>query len=207
VKIAFAVIVVILGGIIMSFTNIDLPLTAQRALCFLPGNWDPNAVSDAKDSSEWRFEMWEIALTSDKYIHNKIFGDGFGFLRQDYERSLSMMAGYSSLRGDEVRQEMFLLDGDYHSGPVGTIRFVGCVGLVLFLMLLYFVIRMAWRMIDSSQGTEYENVTLFLFIPIIVMPFYFIFVYGDYRTDFVAVLFSAGMLKVLGRSIAESKMA
>jgi hypothetical protein len=207
VKMAFAVIVLTLVAIFFSFMTTKLPFTAQRALCFLPGNWDPQVVNDAKDSSEWRFEMWEIALTSDKYIHNKIFGDGFGFLRQDYERSLSMMAGYSSLRGDEVRQEMFLLDGDYHSGPVGTIRFVGCVGLVLFLMLLYFVIRMAWRMIDSSQGTEYENVTLFLFIPIIVMPFYFIFVYGDYRTDFVAVLFSAGMLKVLGRSIAESKMA
>jgi hypothetical protein len=207
VKIAFACIAVVLGAIILSFTNINLPLTAQRALCFLPGNWDPEAEGDARASSEWRFEMWEIALTSDKYIHNKIFGDGFGYMRADFERAMDVMYGRTSLRGDEAKQEMFLLDGDFHSGPISTIRFVGYVGLALFLPLLYLLMIMAWRVSYLSFGTKYEICSLFYCIPCIIMPMIFIFVFGDYRLCLVTILFSVGIMNSLKRSIEGSKMA
>jgi hypothetical protein len=207
VKVAFAVIVIILGAILSSFANLDLPRTAQRALCFLPGNWDPEAVSDAKDSSEWRFEMWEIALTSDKYIHNKIFGDGFGFMRADFERGMDLMYGRTSLRGDEAKQEMFLLDGDLHSGPISSIRFVGYVGLALFLPLLYFLMRMAWRLSYLSTGTKYDTCTFFYCIPLIITPAFFLFVFGDYKSELATVLFSVGIMKSLKKSIEEFKMA
>jgi hypothetical protein len=206
VKIAFAVIVVILGGIIMSFTNIDLPLTAQRALCFLPGNWDPQAVSDAKDSSEWRFEMWEIALTSDKYIHNKILGDGFGYMRSDFERARLIEMGYTSLRAEESRQEMYLLDGDFHSGPVSTIRFVGYVGLALFLPLLFLVAGSGYRLLKSGIGTPYQFCSFFIGIPIVILPFFYIFIFGDYRSDFLTVLYSTGMIKMLSNSVNKYKI-
>lgn len=207
VKIAFAVIVLIFGAIILSFANFDLPRTAQRALCFLPGNWDPEAVSDAKDSSEWRYEMWEIALTSDKYIHNKIFGDGFGFMRADFERGMDLMYGRTSLRGDEAKQEMFLLDGDLHSGPVSSIRFVGYVGLVLFLPLLYLIMRMAWRLVCSSIQTHYQMCVFFYCLPIIILPMFFLFVFGDYRKELVTIIFSVGLMKSLRKSMDVSKVA
>jgi hypothetical protein len=206
VKIAFACIAIVLGAISLSFTNLNLPLTAQRALCFLPGNWDPEAVSDAKDSSEWRFEMWEIALTSDKYIRNKIFGDGFGYMRSDYERALQIKMGYSSLMGNEARQEMFLLDGDFHSGPVGTIRFVGYIGFTLLFPLFYYLIRMAWRLSTTSLGTKYEICTLFYCLPIIILPIFFLLLVGDYRQELVTILFSVGIMKSLNKSIEEYKI-
>jgi hypothetical protein len=206
-KIAFAVVVIVIGAISLSFTNIELPKTAQRALCFLPGNWDPEAVSDAKDSSEWRFEMWEIALTSEKYIRNKIFGDGFGYMRSDYERARLIQSGYSSLMEGEARQEMFLLDGDFHSGPISTIRFVGYVGLALILPLLYLQIRMAWRLARSSMQTDYQMCVFFYCLPIIIQPLFFLFVFGDYRNDLVTLLFSVGIMKSLKKSLEESKVA
>jgi hypothetical protein len=207
VKIAFTIIAIVLGAIILSFSNINLPLTAQRSLCFLPGNWDPEAVSDAQGSSEWRFEMWEIALTSDKYIHNKIFGDGFGYMRADFERAMDVMYGRTSLRGDEARQEMFLLDGDFHSGPVSTIRFVGYIGLALILPLFFLLMRMAWRLSYLSLGTKYETCTLFYCIPIIILPMFFILVFGDYRLGLVTILYSVGIMNSLKSSIERSKIA
>jgi hypothetical protein len=206
VKIAFVYIVLLLGAITLSFVNIDLPRTAQRALCFFPGNWDPDAVSDAKDSSEWRFEMWEIALTSDKYIHNKIFGDGFGYARADYERSTLIESGLTTLTAVEARQEMFLLNGDLHSGPISTIRFVGCVGLVLLLPLMYFVIMKAWRLIHSSMQTDYQICAFFYCIPIIILPIFFLFVVGDYRQYLAEALFSVGLMKSLQKSLEYSKI-
>ena len=42
-------------------STLQLPLTMQRALSWLPGDWDNEAVADAEGSSQWRFEMWEWA--------------------------------------------------------------------------------------------------------------------------------------------------
>jgi hypothetical protein len=203
VKIAFSVIVLILGAIFLSFTNLELPLTAQRALCFLPGNWDPQAVADAKDSSEWRIEMWEIALASDKYIHNKIFGDGFGYMRSDFERARLIEAGYTSLIEGEARQEMFLLDGDFHSGPICGIRFVGYVGLVLFLVLLFITAVYAYKVIIISSRTPFQFSAYFIGLPILIKPLYFIFIYGMYKDDLSYLIFSIGLLKMLSVSITK----
>ncbi|MFZ4387789.1 MAG: hypothetical protein ACOYOI_06465, partial [Chthoniobacterales bacterium] len=111
-KIIFILFFFALLGVSLSYTSFRLPYTFQRTLSFLPGDWDIDAVEDAKDTSEWRFEMWRMALTSDKYIKNKLLGDGFGFLRQDYERGLAIMYGQEKLNASDAKQEMFLLDGD-----------------------------------------------------------------------------------------------
>jgi hypothetical protein len=205
VKIALAVIVLISGAILLSFTNINLPQTAQRALCFLPGNWDPEAVDSAKDSSEWRFEMWEIALTSDKYIHNKIFGDGFGYMRADYERGIDVMYGRTSLRADEARQEMYLLDGDFHSGPISAVKVVGYLGLTLLIPLLAIFAKMGYRLIRISNGTPYEFCCLFICIPIIIYPFVYIFIFGEFKAVLVYIMISVGVMKMLQKSIANLK--
>jgi hypothetical protein len=206
VKIAFAIIVLILGGITLSFTSIDLPLTAQRALCFLPGNWDPQAVADAKDSSEWRFEMWEIALSSDKYIHNKIFGDGFGYMRSDYERARLIEMGYTSLMEGEARQEMYLLDGDFHSGPISAVKVVGYIGLTLLITLFAIFGRMGYRLINSALGTPYEVCCLFYGIQVIILPFFYIFIFGEYKTVLATILLNVGVMKMLEKSISTLKL-
>ena len=192
------------GAIAMSYLPIKLPATFQRALSFLPGNWDADASADAKDSSEWRFDMWKMVLNSDRYIHDKIFGDGFGYLRADYERSIDLMQGKSQLATTEVQQEMFMLNGDFHSGPISTIRFVGFVGLALLLASFYYMLKMAISVIKYSKGTDFQFVSYFYSFPIIALPFIFIFVFGDYRVDFCAILFYLGMLEMIRNSIRES---
>lgn len=187
----------------LSYTPIKLPFTFQRALSFLPGNWEQDAVSDAEGSSEWRFEMWRMALTSDKYIRSKIFGDGFGFLREDFERGLAIMYGKEKLSATDSAQEMFLLDGDYHSGPVGAIRFVGAVGLALMLPLLYLSITYALRLIRRAEGSPYQFCVLFFALPVILFPFTFLFIFGDYRKGMIELLFNIGVLKMLNYSLRD----
>ena len=91
IKVILIISVGALSGVLLSYSSINLPWTFQRTLSFLPGNWDPTAVAAAKDSSEWRYEMWSIALSTDKYIHNKLLGDGFGVSRPDYERMMDCL--------------------------------------------------------------------------------------------------------------------
>ena len=203
VKFLFLAFIIALGGILLSYSSVNLPYTFQRALCFLPGNWDETAKSDARGSSEWRFEMWKMALTSDKYIKSKFLGDGFGFLREDFERGVDMMLGRTSLAANEVEQEQFMLGGDFHSGPVSTIRFVGYVGLVLFLILLVKSVSCGTNLIRKATGTPFQKISLFIGIPIIIYPIFFVFVFGDYRTAIVDLLYYVGMMKLLTFSLQD----
>jgi len=202
-KIFFVLCIFVLLGVSLSYTPLKLPFTFQRTLSFLPGNWDQDVIEDAKDSSEWRFEMWRIALTSDKYIHNKILGDGFGFLRADFERGVAMMYGRAQHDANEEKQEMFLLDGDYHSGPVGAIRFVGAVGLVLMIPLFYLSVTFALRLIRRASGSPYQFCVIFFALPVILFPFSWFFIFGDYRTGIVELLFNIGVMKMLNSSLRD----
>ena len=84
------IISAIIGGIALAslivFNSIvPLPLNAQRALCFLPGDWDSRVVIDASNSTDWRVEMWKAALLTPNWIENKTFGDGLGMSRQEIQ--------------------------------------------------------------------------------------------------------------------------
>lgn len=193
------IIVAIAGicGVLLSYTTINLPWTFQRTLSFLPGNWDPTAVAAAKDSSEWRYEMWRTALSSDRYIKNKVFGDGFGVSRSDYNKMMDAMMGGVGFVGESITQERFMVSGQFHSGPVSSIRFVGYVGLALFLILLCLLAKTSYRMILKSQGTPYFFISMFIGIPTIIYPIFFMFVFGAFEADIINSLFYAGMLKML----------
>lgn len=196
--------IVLIGGIcgvLLSYSTIDLPWTFQRTLSFLPGNWDPTAVEAAKDSSEWRYEMWRTALSSDRYIHNKVFGDGFGVSRSDYDKMMDAMMGGVGFVGESVTQERFMVSGQFHSGPVSSIRFVGYLGLILFFILLILLARYSYRMILDSVNTDFQFISLFIGIPILIYPIFFLFVFGAYEMDIINSLFYAGMLKMINSSI------
>ena len=203
IKIGAITLAICVSGVLFSYTPITLPNTFQRSLSFLPGNWDPVVKAEAQDSSDWRFQMWEIALTSDKYIHNKMLGDGFGFLRADFENGVAMMMGQASAKEGDLAQEQFLLDGDFHSGPVSAIRFVGVVGLILFILLMLQTTSYAWRVTKRSFGTGYQFCVLFFAIPAILYPIKFLFVFGDFKLGLFEILFSIGMLKMLEGSMSD----
>jgi len=205
VKVLTILVAGALVGVLFSYSSINLPWTFQRTLSFLPGNWDPTAVQAAKDSSEWRYEMWRIALSSDKYIHNKLLGDGFGISRPDYERMMDAMLGGVGFIGESITQERFMISGQFHSGPVSSIRFVGYFGLALFLILLYLLVQNAYRMINKSRGTPYHFISMFIGIPVLIYPIFFLFVFGAFEIDIINSLFYAGMIKLIQTSVINYK--
>lgn len=200
-KVILIVFIVGLSSVLLNYSSINLPWTFQRTLSFLPGNWDPTAVEAAKSSSEWRYEMWRVALSTDKYIHNKLLGDGFGISRPDYERMMDAMSGGVGFVGESITQERFMVSGQFHSGPVSSIRFVGYVGLVLFIILLLILSQHTLRMIFDCRGSPYQFIALFIGMPILIYPIFFLFVFGAYEMDIINIIFFAGMVKMICSSI------
>lgn len=179
--------------------GLTLPKTAQRALSFLPGNWDVDAKDAAEGSSEWRFYMWEIVLSTDTYIHNKLLGDGFGFSSEELQIMEQAQSGGTGFIG-AAEQESFLIQGAYHSGPLSAIRYVGAVGFVFYLALLVVAAIYAWKLIRRCEGTDYFPLALFVGIPAIYEPFQYNLIFGGFDSGFPTTLFVCGMLKLISKS-------
>ena len=189
--------------VVLQTAGLSVPLAAQRALSFIPITWDSRASLDAKGSIDWRVDMWRLALTSDRYIKNKVLGDGFGFDPAELRAQTTL----TSLRMDTSHglQDYFMITGDYHSGPVSAIRFVGYMGLVFFTTLLVANAGYAWKIINMAKNTAYFPVALFFGIAAIFHPICFWLIFGGYGGDFVQAIFTLGMLNLIHRSIQKEQ--
>lgn len=189
-----AVILVLQGSVM------ELPLPAQRALSFLPADWNQRAVREAQGSSDWRFLMWEEALTSERFIRNKWIGDGFGFTAREmaYQQELIM----KGLR-EADQQEYFLTVGDYHSGPIETIKRIGYLGLGALLIVMGIFLRAAVKMVNRTRGTPYFPYAMYLALPLVIHPFYFIVVFGTFKGTLTVFLLTGGALRLLQNSFDE----
>jgi hypothetical protein len=179
-------------------TLFELPRSAQRALSFLPGHWDEFAIMEARNSTEWRLEIWKEVLSSDRYIENKLLGDGFGFRKRDLDR---MRARIEAGRGSE--QEDFMLSGSFHSGPIGAVRVVGYVGLSIYLCLLIAVALEAWRIARLARGTPMQPFALLMCLPAAAEPFYYIFVFGSFDASLPETIYVMGILHLLRNSLED----
>jgi hypothetical protein len=198
-------IAVTIALLILSVGNgliFELPLSAQRSLSWLPGNWNQSAVTEARESTRWRTYMWEQMLTTDRYIQNKLLGDGFGFTKRQYENMLYFARYGTTAQG----QENFMIGGNVHSGPVGSIRYGGYVGLALILLILSMQAREAWRIIRRAYPTPFRLLTLFVCIPIIMEPFIFTLIYGTYDSEVPDTFYTLGMLRMFKCSLEQYEL-
>lgn len=204
-SILFAFFLGSLGIAGLSFVNLFAPLPAniQRALTPFPGTWEQRHKDDAKNSNEWRFEMWREALLTDRWIQNKWLGDGLGMSKLELERArdLDSRKIHHGISGISVHQENAMASGDYHGGPVQSVRIVGYVGLVILLAAMYRNAVQAHRLMMRCKGTEWYNLALYFTIPTIVNPLMFTFVFGEFEKAAAGLFMTGAFIQILHKSI------
>jgi len=192
---------------LLAAVNIATPLppNVQRALSPLPGSWDSRYVHDAESSTEWRVEMWKEVLLTDRWIDDKIFGDGLGFSARELQHRAQLESRkylhQEGTSGFDMEREYVLVTGNYHSGPVSAIRTIGYVGLAVMVIAMLRLMVHAHRQILRCRGTKWFPVALFFCIPIIWHPVFFIFVFGGFQKDAVLIMLNAGMLRMLENNL------
>jgi hypothetical protein len=191
---------------VLALTNLAFPLppNVQRALSPFPGTWEKRHVDAAEASTEWRVDMWKEALFTDYWINNKLLGDGLGLNRREYQILLAMEEGGSALEmgsGMSAQQEAMMITGGYHSGPVQCVRTTGYVGLAILVFTMFRVAVHAHRQILRCRGTEWYPLALFFGIPIIALPFLYVFVFGDFGRDVSATFLAIGMIRLLEKNL------
>ncbi|MCW1923521.1 hypothetical protein OKA05_13230 [Luteolibacter arcticus] len=186
-----------------------LPGTMQRALSPFPGTWEERYVRAGELSTEWRVEMWKEALFTDTWIQNKLLGDGLGMTRRELRRMEDLSAGgadsWAGSSGLSNQQESMMITGSYHSGPVQTVRTVGYVGLIVLVLAMLRVAAHMHRLIKRVKGTEWFPVVLFMSLPNLILPFQFVFVFGEFGPGCSLFFFGFGMLRLMERNLPVSR--
>lgn len=193
------------GLFLLAFVNLVAPLppNVQRALTFLPGTWDERFQRDAEGSTDWRVEMWKEALFTEKWIKNKWLGDGLGFTKAELEtmKNFENNRGAVGISGLSEVQESMMIGGGYHSGPVQTIRTVGYVGLAVLILGMLRVAVHAHRQIQRTRDTEWFPVALFIGIPFIVGPIFWIGIIGSFDGGSRMLLMGTAMIAMLEKNL------
>lgn len=175
-----------------------MPYGVQRILSAIPYMEVEDRIREnAEGSTEWRIEMWMLALTTDRYISNKVLGDGFGYSADELKASQDAAFGVS--RGNQGRnlQDTLLARGSYHGFHVETIRFTGALGLAFALIALGIFFRYSLKLIRHFKGRPEWGYIIFICMPFLIHPFYLMLIFGAYRAGFPQILVAAGMLKLL----------
>jgi hypothetical protein len=191
----------------MQGSVLQLPLTMQRALSWLPGDWNQEAAMDADESSRWRFEMWGWAWNDNRILRDRVWGQGFGLSIDDMNliaSSLTAGGGGASLLGGSDR-ENFMITGAFHNGPLSTIKYIGIVGLCLYYPLMCYMAVLAWRLCKRARGSSAFTLALFVSIPIIYEPFNFVVVFGGLDSNYPQLLFWSGLLNMTSNYIMQVK--
>jgi len=174
----------------------SLPYGMQRVLSVIPMvDVRSDARADAANSSEWRFEMWRLAMTTDRYITSKWLGDGFAISSREMRAISDEIMGYAPETMNI--QEKMLAQGSYHGFHVETIRFTGVVGLVAALVMMAAGFSKALKLVRFYRGDELFPFVAYICIPSLLYPFWAMFIFGSYRTEFPQFIAMAGMLKML----------
>lgn len=175
-----------------------LPFGAQRILSVIPFvDVEDQAREDAEQSSDWRFEMWRLVLFTDRYIHNKLLGDGFGYSADELRAALDSAMGDNRRLSGANLQDVMMAKGSYHGFHVETIRFTGFLGLIAALVAMGIFFKYALSLIRHFRGRQEFGYILFICMPYLIYPFYYMLVFGSYRNAFPVVLAGAGLLKIL----------
>src|SRR3977135_2965337 len=99
-----------------------------------------------------------------------------------------------------MSQEDFMIIGSFHNGPLSAVRFVGVVGLVLYYALILYAALFGWRLIRTSERSDFYPLALFVSLALIWEPLNFTFVFGGYDGGLPNTIFGVGMLKMIHNS-------
>ncbi len=130
---------VLFGISAINSTVVTLPKQMQRAIVFMPGDWDQDQVRDARASNDFRDRVWTL-WSQDYFPKQPLFGRGFGFKSEWADVSINDPG-----RSDYYEQMVEV--GNIHNGLFAAIDAVGLVGTVFFI---WWTVILLWRALHVS---------------------------------------------------------
>ncbi len=177
----------------------QMPLSVQRTLSVLPIEVDPIAEADARESTEWRVDMWKRLVP----LVSQYFWKGKGFAIDPIDL---YFAEQGVLRGTLRNFEPALVAGNYHNGGLSVLIGFGIFGLISFILLLAASIRILYRHY-RRRDPALHTINTFLLAHFIARTISFFAVFGEVGTDVTMFLGIVGLGVSLNLGAARAKAA
>lgn len=132
-----------------------LPISMQRSLTFLPIQVDPVAEMSAKDSSDWRLDMWANLLP--EVPAHLALGKGLSISADELDMAETLVN-----QGLGNSATVAMLAGDYHSGPLSVIIPFGFLGAIGWLWFVGAALRALYLNYQNGDP-ELKTINTFLF--------------------------------------------
>lgn len=173
--------VLLLGGFLVAACLViplanKLPMPMQRALSVLPVNVDLEAKIAGQLSTEWRVKMWKAVLPEvPRYLWL-----GKGFAVGGIQMELAMELGR---RGMMSPEDISVLTGAYHNGPLTVLIPFGIWGAIAWVWFLIASLR-ALYLNYRAGDPALQTINRFLFAYFLARSLLFFTVFGEFRYDF-----------------------
>lgn len=182
------------GALAVAFTQgkiLNYPLQIQRALAFLPGDWDVKAVSETKGSSEWRKKIDEL-FYKEYFGKAPLLGQGYHFdpslAKEATDVYLAVARARASATDEFADVRSFIEMRQPHEGPVHILLVSGLAGMVFFVsycsVLLIYSLASVLRT-PPKEVTPIQIWALALLLPNVLG---FFIVFGDYTSFLITVI-------------------
>lgn len=125
---------------------VRLPKQVQRALVFVPGNWDSEMEQDARASNDFRYNVWSL-WWKQYFPEQPLLGRGFGFKSQWVKKSIYY--------GEATDYRQMVETGNIHNGLLASLDSVGVIGTLFFLTWNVVILVRAFKISIHGEGLDY----------------------------------------------------
>jgi hypothetical protein len=178
-------LVIVAATSIQNAHLVNLPLTAQRTLSFLPGDWDPEVASSAVSSNDFRRKISEVYMREEAFNH-PLLGDGLTFDAAEFGE-YSLLAQTQEIEDGYYSTKMFLAGKMFHIGWISLYDAVGLIGSAAYVFFVGSLIWVNGRMVFSKfadRGSILYPLKVWMFCNILPPFIGFFTVFGDFKTAF-----------------------
>jgi len=166
----------------------NYPRSIQRALSFLPGQWDVAVTKEGKGSNEWRGRIRELFFN--EYFHKDPWiGTGFGFdpnLSKKTTELFLRIAG-SAEQDDWADVRGFIEMKQPHEGDIHALIVSGVVGTAFFIAFCLACMIYAVRSVLRFPPKEMAPIQIWAFAILFQQSLAFFTVFGDYSITLPAM--------------------
>ena len=182
-KVFFFLPVALAGVFALSLSQgalFNFPLPMQRALSFLPGDWDAKAKSEGESSSKWRNKMRELFYL-EYFSKAPLLGTGYGFDPDFAKRSTEQFLRiYTAQQADEWAEvRSFIEMKQPHEGDVHAVLVAGLIGTFFFVLFCLCIVGFSFKSILSVPITSVAPIQIWASAILVQQSLSFFTVFGD----------------------------
>ena len=168
----------------------DYPLQIQRALSFLPGDWDAKAVNEAKGSNEWRGKIDEL-FYKEYFGKAPIIGQGYHYdpnlAKQETDIYLSIAQQRAQVGDEYANVRNFIEMRQPHEGPIHILLVTGLVGAFFFVAYCLALFFYSFGSVIRTSPREVSPIQIWAVASLTPQILGFFVVFGDLTNFLIQV--------------------